>query len=241
MSGKAMSLKAKIRNLAKEKNMSAQVILQNYMFERFLERLSKSEYMDNFIIKGGMLISSIVGISNRATMDLDTTIQNYPLTAEDITKAVSDICSIKLDDNMHFEFLGLETIRGDGEAGGFRASVQSKYDTIITPMQIDITTGDIITPREILYEYKMMNGEKTICVWSYNIETILAEKYETIFSRGKYNTRPRDFYDIYILLKTQNFNPEIFNDAVRKTVAKRATTHIFENIEKSIDEISKSQ
>ncbi|TCP97854.1 nucleotidyl transferase AbiEii/AbiGii toxin family protein [Serpentinicella alkaliphila] len=154
MSSKAMSLKAKIRNLAKQKDMSAQVVLQNYMFERFLERVSKSEYKDKFILKGGMLIAAIVGIDNRATMDMDATIKNYPLNAESLSKAIADICSVALDDDVKFSFLGTEAIREDDAYGGFRASIQADYDTITTPMHIDITTGDAITPKEIFYSFK---------------------------------------------------------------------------------------
>ena len=184
MSSKAMSLKAKIRNLAKQKDMSAQVVLQNYMFERFLERLSKSEYKDKFILKGGMLIAAIVGIDNRATMDMDATIKNYPLNIESLSKAITDICTVEIDDNVRFSFVGIEPIREDDDYGGFRVSVQADYDTIITPMQIDITTGDAITPREILYSFNMIFDEGTIGVWAYNIETVLTENYETILIIG---------------------------------------------------------
>ncbi|MFT9493997.1 nucleotidyl transferase AbiEii/AbiGii toxin family protein [Anaerosolibacter sp.] len=241
MSSKAMSLKAKIRNLAKQKDMSAQVVLQNYMFERFLERLSKSEYKDKFILKGGMLIAAIVGIDNRATMDMDATIKNYPLNIESLSKAITDICVVEIDDHVEFSLLGIEPIREDDAYGGFRVSVQADYDTIITPMQIDITTGDAITPREILYSFKMIFDEGTIGVWAYNIETVLAEKYETILRRGELSTRPRDFYDIYILAKTQDFNEELFANAAKKTSTNRGTTHIFEDLEKRIASIENSE
>lgn len=201
MSSKAMSLKAKIRNLAKQKDMSAQVVLQNYMFERFLERISKSEYKDKFILKGGMLIAAIVGIDNRATMDMDATIKNYPLNSESLSKVITGICSVALDDDVKFSFLGTEAMREDDAYGGFRASIQADYDTITTPMHIDITTGDVITPKETFYGLKMIFDDGTIGVWAYNIETVLAEKYETILRRGELSTRPRDFYDIYILAK----------------------------------------
>lgn len=145
MSGKAMRLKARIRNLAKQKDMSAQVVLQNYMFERFLERLSKSEYQDKFILKGGMLIAALVGIGNRATMDMDTTIINYPINPESINKAITDICRVDLDDDVLFSYQGVDPIREDDAYGGFRVSLQAEYDTIKTPMHIDITTGDAST------------------------------------------------------------------------------------------------
>lgn len=240
MSGKAMSLKAKIRNLARKKDMSAQVVLQNYMFERFLERLSKSKYKDKFILKGGMLIAALVGIDNRATMDMDATIKNYPINVESLTKAINDICSIVIDDDVSFSFSGIEAIRDDDAYGGYRVSITSEYDTITTPMQIDITTGDAITPKEVLYLFKMIFEEGSFGIWAYNIETVLAEKMETILRRGELNTRPRDFYDVYILAKTQRFEHSIFVDALKSTATHRETTHIFTDISSRLDEISGS-
>jgi predicted nucleotidyltransferase component of viral defense system len=241
MSGKAMSLKAKIRNLARKKDMSAQVVLQNYMFERFLERLSKSKYRDKFILKGGILIAALVGIDNRATMDMDATIKNYPINVESLTNAINDICSIVVDDDVSFSFSGIEAIRDDDAYGGYRVSIISEYDTITTPMQIDITTGDAITPKEILYLYKKIFEVGSFGVWAYNIETVLAEKVETILRRGELNTRPRDFYDVYILTKTQNFDQSVFVEALRSTAIHRETTHIFNNISKRLEEISDSE
>ena len=205
MNGKAMSLKAKIRNLAREKDMSAQVVLQNYMFERFLERLSQSKYQDKFILKGGMLIAALVGIDNRSTMDMDATIKNYPVNIESLTKAITDICGVAIDDDVTFSFSGIDAIRDEDVYGGYRVSIIAEYDTITTPMQIDITTGDAITPKEVLYLFKMIFEEGTFGIWAYNIETVLAEKIETILRRGELNTRPRDFYDVYILTMTQHF------------------------------------
>lgn len=241
MSGKAMSLKAKIRNLARKKDMSAQVVLQNYMFERFLERLSKSAYKDKFILKGGMLIAALVGIDNRATMDMDATIKNYPIDNDSITKAIKEICNISIDDDVTFTFNSVDAIRDDDAYGGYRVSIVSEYDTIITPMQIDITTGDAITPKEVLYLFKMIFEEGNIGVWAYNIETVLAEKVETILRRGELNTRPRDFYDVYILTKTQSFGLLVFKEALKSTAAHRETSHIFNDISKRIDEIENSE
>lgn len=236
-----MRLKAKIRNLARQKDMSAQVVLQNYMFERFIDRLSQSDYRDKFILKGGMLIAAIVGIDNRSTMDMDITIKNYPINVEMISQAIQDICAIAIDDNVHFSFFGIESIRDDDVYGGFRVTIISEYDTIKTPMQIDITTGDRITPKEVLYQYKMIFKEDSIHVWSYNIETILAEKVETILRRGSLNTRPRDFYDVHILTKTQFFEHSVFIEALRATASHRETTHILSNIGKRLDEICTSE
>jgi len=241
MIGIAMSLKAKIRNLARKKNMSAQVVLQNYMFERFLERLSKSKYQDKFILKGGMLIAALVGIDNRSTMDMDATIRNYPLNIESLTKAIREICSIAIDDDVSFSFSGIDTIRDDEVYGGYRASIISEYDTIKTPMQIDITTGDAITPKEILFVFKRIFEEGSFSVWAYNIETVLAEKVETILRRGELNTRPRDFYDVYILTKTQRFAYSVFVEALKSTATHRETTHIFNNTNKRLEEIGDSE
>lgn len=241
MSGKAMSLKAKIRNLAREKDMSAQVVLQNYMFERFLERLSKSPYKDKFILKGGMLIAALVGIGNRSTMDMDATIKNYPIDNDSITKAIKEICNISIDDYVTFTFNSIESIRDDDAYGGYRVSIFSNYDTIITPMQIDITTGDAITPKEVLYLFKMIFEEGNIGVWAYNLETVLAEKVETILRRGALNTRPRDFYDVYILTKTQSFDLLIFKEALKSKAKHRETSHIFNDINKRIYEIENSK
>jgi predicted nucleotidyltransferase component of viral defense system len=241
MSGKAMSFKARIRNIAKEKGLPAQVILQNYMFERFLERLSKSEYKDKFIIKGGMLIAALVGLDNRATMDLDTTVKNYKLNSESITKAINDICHVELEDEVDFTMSGLNQIRDDDVYGGYRVSINADYENINIPMHIDVTTGDIITPKEIMYQFKMNFAEGVINILSYNIETVLAEKVETILRRGELNTRPRDFYDVYVLTKTQRFDQSIFAEALRGTAEHRKSMHIFNNILKRVKEIQASE
>lgn len=240
MSGNAMSLKAKIRNLARKKDMSAQVVLQNYMFERFLERLSKSKYKDKFILKGGLLVAALVGIDNRATMDMDVTIKSYPINIESVTKAIKEICSIVIDDDVSFSFSGIGAIRDDAY-GGYRVSIVSEYDKIGTPMQIDITTGDAITPKEILYVFKLIFEEGGFGVWGYNIETVLAEKVETILRRGELNTRSRDFYDVYILTKTRSVEHSIFVEALSSTATHRETTHIFNNISNRLEEISGSE
>lgn len=236
-----MSLKAKIRNLAKEKDMSAQVILQNYMFERFLERISKSNYKNNFILKGGMLIAAIVGIDNRSTMDMDATIKNYPITIDSLTRAIIEICNIEVNDGVHFSFTGIEPIRDDDIYGGYRVGIKADYDTIITPLLVDITTGDIITPREVFYSFKKIFDKGTIEVWAYNIETVLAEKVETIMVRGELNTRPRDFYDIYILVNTQEFNNMVFFEAFKGTVKHRETTYILDDTLERIKTIESSE
>jgi predicted nucleotidyltransferase component of viral defense system len=240
MSGKAMSLNARIRNHAKIKGISAQVVLQNYMFERFLERLSISKHKDHFILKGGLLIAAFVGIENRSTMDLDITLKNYPLNITTLTKAIKSIVTIDIDDGVTFSISEVEPIREDDMYGGFRVSVIATYDTIITPMQIDVTTGDAITPNEVVYLYPFIFNERNSEVWAYNLETVLAEKVETILSRGVYSTRPRDYYDIYILTKTQTYNQAIFRNALSATTKHRLSSHILIQLDNRVNEIKLS-
>lgn len=221
---KAMSLKAKIRNIAKQKNIPAQVILQNYMFERLLVRLSVSEYKEKFVLKGGMLVAAIVGLDNRATMDMDTTLKNLPLTPEAIRSALEDICDIQFDDGVVFEVGTISPIREDDIYGGYRVMMNAKFDTLLTPLSIDISTGDAITPHAIPYQFsEIFDDENSYELWAYNIETVMAEKVETILRRGVFNTRPRDFYDTYILTTTQKFDKAVFVEALTATAAHRGT------------------
>lgn len=221
---KAMSLKAKIRNIAKSKNIPAQVILQNYMFERFLNRLSVSEYKEKFVLKGGMLVAALVGLDNRATMDLDTTLKNLPLTSEAIEKALSEIFEIDLNDDVKFRLKSISPIREDDIYGGYRVALDAIYETIVTPMTIDVSTGDVITPNAVKFNFTgIFDDELKFELWAYNIETVLAEKVETILRRNVFNTRPRDFYDTYILITTQEFDKKLFAEALEKTIEHRGT------------------
>lgn len=238
---KAMSLKAKIRNIAKQKNIPAQVILQNYMFERLLVRLSASEYKEKFVLKGGMLVAAIVGLDNRATMDMDTTLKNLPLTPEAIRGALKDVCDIEFDDGVVFEIGTISPIRENDIYGGYRVMLNAKFDTLLTPLSIDVSTGDAITPHAVQYNFsEIFDDEKSYELWAYNIETVMAEKVETILRRGVFNTRPRDFYDAYILTTTQKFDYTVFADALSVTAKHRGTTEqiadvpsILHNIEES--------
>ncbi len=240
---KAMSLKAKIRNIAKQKNIPAQVILQNYMFERLLVRLSASEYKEKFVLKGGMLVAAIVGLDNRATMDMDTTLKNLPLTPEAIRSALEIICDIEFDDGVVFEVGTISPIREDDIYGGYRVAVIAKFDTLVTPLSIDVSTGDVITPYAVQYNFsEIFDDEKSYELWAYNIETVMAEKVETILRRGVFNTRPRDFYDAYILTTTQKFDKAVFADALKATAEHRGTSEqisdvptILHNIEESAE------
>ena len=237
----AMGLKAKIRNIAKQKNLPAQVILQNYMFERLLVRLSKSEYKEKFVLKGGMLVAAIVGLDNRATMDMDATLKNLPLTPETIKSALEDICNIPCEDGVVFDIGKISPIREDDIYGGYRVMMNANFETLVTPLSIDISTGDVITPHAIPYKFtEIFDEDRAYELWAYNIETVMAEKVETILRRGVFNTRPRDFYDVYILTTTQKYDKSLFDDALKATTLHRGTTEqitdisgIMKNIEES--------
>lgn len=238
---KAMSLKAKIRNIANAKSIPAQVVLQNYMFERFLNRLSASEYKEKFVLKGGMLVAALVGLDNRATMDLDTTLKNLPLTPEAIERALIEIFEIDLNDDVRFVLKGISPIREDDIYGGYRVSLDAIYETIVTPMTIDVSTGDVITPNAVKFDFTGIFDDKlTFEVWAYNIETVLAEKVETILRRNVFNTRPRDFYDIYILISTQKFDKNIFKEALKKTIEHRGTENQINDFKDTLSVISDS-
>ena len=237
----AMSLKAKIRNIAQDKNIPAQVILQNYMFERLLVRLAQSEYREKFVLKGGMLIAAIVGLDNRATMELDTTLKNLPLTPEAIKGALEHVCAIESDDDVIFSVGSITPIRDDDIYGGYRVSMEARYDTILVPMSIDVSTGDVITPNAVVYSFReIFDTNKTFRLWAYNIETVLAEKVETILRRTVFNTRPRDFYDAYILATTQDYDKALFRQAMQATAQHRGTTEQIASVASILKDIEES-
>jgi predicted nucleotidyltransferase component of viral defense system len=237
----AMSLKARVRNIAGEKGVSAQVALQNYFFERFLDRLSRSEFREKFILKGGLLIANMTGLETRSTMDMDATIRSLPLDEEHIKIAVNAVCTIPVEDGIAFQITGTTFIREDDEYGGFRVSLDAVYENINTPLSIDITTGDAITPKPVKRIFKSLFDEtEQFELWAYNTETILAEKIETILRRGAGNTRPRDFYDVYLITKTQSFDHGIFRQALSATSAHRGTTEKISNITEIIKSIEES-
>ena len=243
MKRNAMSLKAIINNIAKENNVSAQSILQTYMLERLLERISVSKYKNNFILKGGMLISAMLGIDSRTTMDMDTTIKGFKLTEDNISKIINEICNISIDDEVSFEVKKIELIREDDDYGGYRVTFEAKYmDTMPVIIKIDITTGDIITYKEIKYSFDLMLEDRKIEIWSYNIETIIAEKFESIVKRGILGTRVRDYYDVYMLLNTQskNIDFEVLKNAIYSTAEHRNSTEIIKDSQKIIEELNSS-
>ena len=222
-------------------NIPAQVILQNYMFERLLVQLASSAYKDKFVLKGGMLVAAIVGLDNRATMDLDTTLKNLPLTPEAIRSALEQVAAVPFDDGVTFEVGKISPIREDDIYGGYRVMLTAHFDTLITPLSIDVSTGDAITPHAVQYQFsEIFDDEKSYELWAYNIETVMAEKVETILRRGVFNTRPRDFYDAYMLATTQKFDKAVFTEALNATATHRGTAQqivdvpaILHNIETS--------
>lgn len=233
------SIKGKIRNLAEKKNLKSQEVLQIYFFERLLERLSKSQYKNNFVIKGGFLISSLIGIENRTTMDMDTTIKGIALKEDRIKEIVEEILDINVDDGIRFEIKDISYIKEEDKYENFRISLIANVGKTQNPMKIDITTGDAITPREIEYAYPCIFSKKDIKIMAYPLETILAEKYETIIRRNITTTRMRDFYDLYTLykLKKDDIDYEVLKEAVKRTSNRRGSQEMMKDYEKIIEDI----
>lgn len=230
----ARQLKDLIRNLSREKSADAQILMRNYMMERFLERISLSEYRDKFILKGGMLVAAMVGLDARSTMDLDATIKGANVNVEDIENLISSIITVPIDDGVKFQLKSISEIMDEAEYPGIRVNMTTTFDGVVTPLKIDISTGDAITPREVRYSFKLMLEDRSIDIWAYNLETVLAEKLETIITRTTTNTRMRDFYDIYILdqLHGNTLNRQTLYDALLATAKKRGTErHLAEAVD----------
>lgn len=233
------SIKGKIRSFAEKKNLKSQEVLQIYFFERFLERLSKSKYKNNFVIKGGFLISSLIGIENRTTMDMDTTIKGIALKEEKIKETIEEIININVDDGIKFEIKDISHIRKEDEYENFRISLIANVGKTKNPMKLDLTTGDAITPREIEYTYPCIFSQEDIKIMAYPLETILAEKYETIIRRNITTTRMRDFYDLYTLykLKKDEIDYETLKEAIKRTSKKRESQELMNAYEEIIEDI----
>ena len=238
----AMQLKAIIKNMAKQKNISAQLVLQNYMLERLLERISVSKYRDNFILKGGFLIAAMVGLDTRATMDMDVTLKGYPVNEETIQKMFQQICAIELNDEVTFTLRQIGEIRENDEYSGYRVALTADYPPMAVPLKLDVTTGDKITPKEIEYSFKLLLEDRSISILAYNLETILAEKLETVISRSDQNTRPRDYYDIYVLMKLQSHNIDLpsLKEALAATCKKRDSAEIIKGYKQIMDQVKNS-
>lgn len=239
----AMQLKAIIKNLAKEKHISAQLVLQNFMLERLLERISVSKYQQNFILKGGFLIAAMVGLDTRATMDMDVTIKGLPVNEKTVREMFEEICKIELADDVTFSFRSIGEIREGDVYAGHRVSLSANYPPMAVPLKLDITTGDEITPKEIEYRFKLLFEDRSISVLAYNLETIMAEKLETVISRGDQNTRPRDYYDVYILTKLQYSNVEsnALKAALNATTKKRGSTAVIKDYHRIMDTVRDSE
>lgn len=237
-----MQLKAYIKKVAAEKNISAQLVMQNYMMERLLERVSLSKYKENFILKGGFLIAAIVGLDTRATMDLDATIKGFKLTHDAIREIFEEICKIKVADDVNFSVNRTTDIRETDEYPGIRVSLTASYLPLKVPMTVDVTTGDKITPREIEYTFRLLFDERSISFLAYNLETILAEKLETVLSRNVANTRPRDFYDIFILytLRGSECDLTILKTALNETAKKRGSLLVLAQYKSIVENIRNS-
>lgn len=235
-------LKGAIRNLAKKKGIHAQEVLQIFMFERIIERLSVSSYKDRFILKGGLLISAILGVEERTTMDMDTTVKGLPMDEQSIRKAISEILDQPVNDGVEFQLLDLTHIREDDEYENFRASIQAIYGKMKIPMKIDITTGDEITPKEIQFSYPFLFDDRRVIVKAYTQETILAEKYETIIRRNVGNTRARDFYDLHLLyrLYRENADWNLLKQAVLATAKKRESLSVMQDTKRILSALRES-
>ncbi len=214
--------------MAAEKHLSAQLVIQNNMMERLLERISLSKYRENFILKGGFLIAAIVGLDSRATLDLDTTIKGFELSHDVIVRIFEEICRIEIEDDVTFKVNRTTDIRETDDYPGIRVSLTACYHSLKVPMKVDVTTGDKITPREIEYPFRLLFDERSISIMAYDVETILAEKLETVLSRNIANTRPRDFYDVYILhrLRGTKFDQMILKAASEETAKKRGSISV---------------
>ncbi|MDR1195514.1 MAG: nucleotidyl transferase AbiEii/AbiGii toxin family protein [Endomicrobium sp.] len=229
-----MSVKSKIKNLMKQNGINPQEAMQMYLFEKFLFKLSRSKYKNNFIFKGGCILAQLFGQSQRTTRDLDSSIKGIPLSKEELSNVINEILSIKTEDHIEFSLLSIDDIRNDETYGGFRTTICAVFGTIKENIKIDITAGDVITPKAIVFEYKMMFENKSINIMSYPVETIIAEKFETIISRGVLNTRAKDFYDIYMLVKLNKYNRSILKKAVVKTFSHRNTSLNINEVENTI-------
>ena len=234
------SLKAKASNLSKKTNIPNKYLIQNFMFEALLKRISKSKYKNKFVIKGGLLLSSIFGVNLRSTMDLDTTIKGLPLNKSTITKVITEIINIDLKDNITFEIENIKDIREEDLYSGYNVNLKADFDGLKTNLMIDITTGDIITYKEVEFKYNTIFDDETINIMTYNYETIIAEKFESIISRNIDNTRMKDYYDLYMFvnLKWNDINKDTLRKAIINTSKARETLDYIDNASKYIELIS---
>ena len=229
-------LKAKVRNLSAGDNDRAKLLIRNYVMERFLERIALSQYRNNFILKGGMLVAAVVGLEARATMDIDTTVKSLPLTMEDARKVVEDVIQVDVPDGVSFRITRVMDIMEGHDYPGIRFMLETTLDKLKQAIKIDISTGDVITPRAVEYSYKLMFEDRSISIWTYNLETLLAEKLETIMARETANTRMRDFYDIHVLME-QPIDYQVLHNAFMATSEKRQSQEKVESFDSILAEV----
>ncbi len=239
----ARQLKDLIRNLSKQKSADAQLLLRNYMMERFLERVSLSSYRDKFILKGGMLVAALVGLDARSTMDIDATVKGATVGVETATDMITEILSAQIDDGVTFTVKQIHEIMEEAEYPAIRITMDTHFDGIVTGIKIDISTGDVITPSEIEYHFQLMLEERSIPILAYNLETVLAEKLETMVVRACTNTRMRDFYDLHILhtLYGDLLQMDDLRQALAKTAEKRESSIYLQDGSGVISEIQDSE
>ena len=236
----AESLKYKIKMKSKEQNVSPQDLMQMYFFERLLTRISISEYKHNFILKGGLLLASISGEDKRTTQDMDTMIKGFDLNKEELEKIINSIINIKCDDGITFKITKIEDIRQQDIYGGLKVYLDVSKEELRNQMTIDVTVGDPITPREIEYKYKTMFDEDYIKIMAFTKETIIAEKFETLISTTIGDTRAKDFYDMYMLLKNYNINENNLAKAIERTFERRETDYLLKDVSSIFDIIKTS-
>lgn len=222
----SVQLKAKIRNLASGDSTKSQTLLRTFIMERFLERISLSAYRDNFILKGGMLVASLVGLHTRATMDIDTTLRSATLSQEEAVKIVEDVIGVEVDDGVTFAITKVEDVMEGHDYPGVRFVLQATLDRLRQKIKIDISTGDAITPQAVDYAYKLMFEDRHIKLWAYSVETLLAEKLETIMARGALNTRMRDFYDVHVIATQEKYSLDLLREAFLVTSSRRHTSQM---------------
>lgn len=235
----AKQIKDLIRNKAKKNNTDAQILLRNYMLERLLERISLSKYKRNFILKGGMLVASMVGLDVRSTVDMDATIRGYTLNEDNLRNVFDEILNTPVNDDISLRLLGISQIHKESEYECFRVSLSAQIENTKIPLKVDITTGDVITPRETQYRFKLLLENRCIDIFAYNLETVLAEKMETIVSRGVLNTRMRDFYDLHILriFQSDYIDYSLLDEAFKATSVKRGSVVSYENIHPELEKV----
>ena len=237
----ATQLKAKVRNLSKGNSQKAQTYIRNFVMERFLERMAESKYRNNFILKGGMLVAAVVGQDSRATMDIDASVKNISLTKEAAVRIVEEIIAVEIEDGVHFQITKTTDIMEEHDYPGIRFMLEAALDNLRQTIKIDISTGDVITPSAIEYSYKLMLEERFISIWVYSIETLLAEKIETMMHRGTANTRLRDFYDVYIIRQQVQYDQDMLREAFLSTCRKRGTSYQIPELRIILEEIELSK